>query len=285
MGLRDKFRKKQDVDDEATPSPSAAPEFTFIRTDTYTQEVIQPPSAGGFGDQNAYLTPGPKPDPKQQRRSLDVFRSTRSRSTSVSSDKSSGARRLSQRLHLSRSPISSDNVPQNLPDILVLEGAEDDKDGTESQWEKRATMLARENEKNRSRPGTPVHGSAAPVIPSLRLGDTPSRSGTPEPTGKTVSSKSIDADIQEAIRLHEEGELERSTALFARLADPKGANNPLSQVLYGLALRYVPPTSPSGALPRPYGCHAPRSQPARKCSSPGRNGWSWGRPRNGGIAQ
>jgi hypothetical protein len=32
-------------------------------------------------------------------------------------------------------------------------------------------------------------------------------------------------------------DLERSTAMFGRLADPHGANNALSQVLYGLALR------------------------------------------------
>jgi hypothetical protein len=38
--------------------------------------------------------------------------------------------------------------------------------------------------------------------------------------------------------LHEAGEYECSTAMFGRLADPKGPNNPLSQVLYGLALRH-----------------------------------------------
>ena len=34
-------------------------------------------------------------------------------------------------------------------------------------------------------------------------------------------------------------ELELSTKMFGKLADPNGANNALSQVLYGLALRYV----------------------------------------------
>ena len=34
-------------------------------------------------------------------------------------------------------------------------------------------------------------------------------------------------------------ELEKSTDMFRRLADPDGANNALSQVLYGLALRCV----------------------------------------------
>lgn len=32
-------------------------------------------------------------------------------------------------------------------------------------------------------------------------------------------------------------ELEKSTEMFRQLADPNGANNALSQVLYGLALR------------------------------------------------
>lgn len=77
-----------------------------------------------------------------------------------------------------------------------------------------------------------------------------------------MSSKAIDEDIQEAIRLHEIGELEQSTALFGRLADPKGANNPLSQVLYGLALRYVPLASP-GASPRRHGDHAASSRQLR----------------------
>jgi hypothetical protein len=34
-------------------------------------------------------------------------------------------------------------------------------------------------------------------------------------------------------------ELERSTAMFGRLADPQGSNIALAQVLYGLALRSV----------------------------------------------
>ncbi|KAL2024161.1 hypothetical protein VTK56DRAFT_9317 [Thermocarpiscus australiensis] len=230
MGLRDKFRRKQDSDDEGDVSTST-PEFKFIRTDTHTEEVITPPSGEGHGDSGSHLTVDPNSG-KKARRSLDVFRSGRTRSTSASSTPSSGHRRLSQRLHLSRSPPSSENVPQDLPEIVVPEGGEEDKEGTESQWEKRATLLARANETNRSRPGTPVHGSPAPDISQLRLDDTPA------PQSKAVSSKQIDEDIQEAIRLHEAGKLEESTALFGRLADPKGANNPLSQVLYGLALRH-----------------------------------------------
>ncbi|KAK4240678.1 hypothetical protein C8A03DRAFT_41790 [Achaetomium macrosporum] len=236
MGLRDKLRKKHDSDDEGSARP-LPPEFTFIRTDTHSAEVIHPPSAGPDGGHGQFLSADPKsPDSSKPRRSLDVFRSSRSRSTSESSHRSSGARRLSQRLHLSRSPASSEVVPQDLPEIVAPPDGEEDQDGTESQWEKRATMLARENEKHRSRPGTPVHGSAPPVIPQLRLDGT--SDGSSGPQGKVASSKAIDDDIQEAIKLHEAGKLEESTALFARLADPKGANNPLSQVLYGLALRH-----------------------------------------------
>jgi hypothetical protein len=236
MGLRDKLRKKHDSDDEGGVRPSP-PEFTFIRTDTHSAEVIHPPSAGPDGGhghgQFLSVDANPKsPIDSKPRRSLDVFRSNRSRSTSESSHRSSGARRLSQRLHLSRSPASSEHVPQDLPEIVA---GEEDKDGAELQWEKRATMLARENEKHRSRPATPVHVSAPPVLPQLRLDG--SGDGSAERQGKAASSKAIDDDIQEAIKLHEAGRLEESTALFARLADPKGANNPLSQVLYGLALR------------------------------------------------
>lgn len=49
---------------------------------------------------------------------------------------------------------------------------------------------------------------------------------------------SVEDSVQEAIRLHEAGNLERSTMIFGRLADPRSANSPLSQVLYGLALRH-----------------------------------------------
>ncbi|KAK3330822.1 hypothetical protein B0H66DRAFT_75857 [Apodospora peruviana] len=263
MGLRDLLKKKQTLEDGDGDGPDpatirrlAAPEFTFVRSDTYTEEVIHPPGGPAGSDANddasSYLTVDSNKGSKSSRLSLDIFRSNskrvggasggRSRSESVSSGKSaSGGKRLSQRLHLSRSPMSSENVPQDLPEIVVPEGGEDDKDGTELQWEKRATMLAKENEKNRSRPATPV-GTVTEFLPQLNL-DGP-RDEAPD---KAVSSKAIDDDIQEAIKLHEAGKLEESTALFGRLADPKGANNPLSQVLYGLALRHGWGCTPNAA--------------------------------------
>jgi len=249
MGLRDKLRKK--ADDEPAPAVQSrpAPEVTFIRSDTFTQEIIEPPSAGGYSQQDSScLSPNSKPDSgSKPRRSFDVFRSSRSRSSSVSdsshSHRSSSAgaprKRLSQRLGLKRSPSTSENLPPDLPEIVMPEGAEHDKETAESQWEQRATILALENDKRRSRPGTPVHGAAPPILPQLRLDGEASAHEIPGTKTKAVSSKEIDEDIQEAIRLHEAGKLEESTALFARLADPKGANNPLSQVLYGLALRYA----------------------------------------------
>ncbi|KAF5254230.1 hypothetical protein FANTH_962 [Fusarium anthophilum] len=216
MGIRDILKKKDDLSTGQPPERGtidhlAAPEFTIIRSDTSTQERIYPPSLKSVD--NLHLAVQEPKEKDKPRRSLDVFRSGRSRSASESSQtkKESGARRLSQRLHLSRAPPSSENVPENLPDIVTSD---------EAQWEKRATMLAGQNNRARSnsRPGTPSDSSRGEE--------------------RAVSSQQIDQDIQEAIRLHEEGNLELSTRMFGRLADPQGANNPLSQVLYGLALRH-----------------------------------------------
>lgn len=257
MGLRDKMKKRDGSPEEATMERAAhmagdhqhqgtPPEFTFMRSDTATMEVIQPP--GGTGDAS-HLSP--TKEPSGLRRSLSIFHSSRSRSTSVSSQAShlststnkdgSRRRRLSERLHLRHQPESSDSVPDNLPDIVKSPNP-GDKDAMESQWEQRATLLAGQNELARSAPGSPVlnDGMASLNIASPGRGDASpaGRSRSRSPSGaQPVSSKAIDEDIQEAIRLHEEGNLAKSTQIFGRLADSNGANNPLSQVLYGLALR------------------------------------------------
>ncbi|KAK2050267.1 HCP-like protein [Colletotrichum somersetense] len=234
MGLRDILKKKDHLENGDASSQDAvdrlaAPEFTFIRSDTHSQEIIHPPSVPADETKDQLLSPdesvvvggggGQKP-----RRSLDVFFGSRSRSASASSQASTTSnrkigRRLSERLHLGRSPASSENVPQNLPDIITTAEGEEG----ELEWEKRATILA---SANKSRPETP----AADKEPgNTTRGRSPSAA---------VSSPAIDENIQEAIRLHEAGDFEKSTAMFARLADPKGANNTLSQFLYGLALRH-----------------------------------------------
>lgn len=260
MGLRDMLKKKDKIEDSSddTKRESAvnnlqAPEFTFIRSDTHSHEVIHPPSDPTSRDASHedlnFLSasdaqhPGGPGGASRPRRISDAFK-PRSRGSSASDrpssmpgpNKGGPSRRLSQRLHLKRSPASSENVPENLPEIVVAGGEED----AEKQWEKRATILAKtanENELQRGRPASPttdpyVAAGIQGGLGSMRIGND-QRQGT-----AVASSPAIDADIQQAIRLHEEGELEESTRLFGILADPNGANNPLSQVLYGLALRH-----------------------------------------------
>lgn len=261
MGLRDILKKKDKIEDadgnrrEDAVDSLQAPEFTFIRSDTNTEEIIHPPSdpnslQGSHEDVN-YLSAsdaqtseggggGGAGGASQSHRLSDAFWS-RSRGSSASSrnssvpEKHSPVRRISQRLQFRRGPVGSEHVPQDLPEIVIpADGREGDQTAAEVQWEKRATMLAQaanESELHRGRPPTPPSDTIHGAMAGMRIVS----DGRPEPG--TTSSPAIDADIQEAIRLHEEGDLRESTRLFGILAEPKGANNPLSQVLYGLALR------------------------------------------------
>lgn len=151
-------------------------------------------------------------------------------SLAVNEEEKKKSRRLSERLHLTRAPASSENVPHNLPEIREPENSQD-KDATESAWEKRATMLAGQNDLARSRPATPDETSQ-------QQHNQPSPNNRARSGSAVTSSKQTDEMIQEAIRLHEAGDLGKSTELFKQLANPNGANNTLSQVLYGLALRH-----------------------------------------------
>ncbi|KAK7941252.1 uncharacterized protein PG986_013639 [Apiospora aurea] len=296
MGLRDMLKKKDrlsegySADATETVGRLAAPEFTFIRSDTHTEERIFPPAPEDeyqtAKDSSLAAAPAAKP-----RRSLDVFK-TRSRGNSAASPNNNKAdpfadasaspspplpspqlpqqqqqqqnnslrpkdtvgRRLSQRLHIgsssSRRTSTSEFVPENLPTINLP------PDAAEPEWEARATILAQQAEQARSRSGSvtpsPLAEKQNPYeLPPLNIGaeysgdrgiptiTTAAAGNEPRPTNeRKVSSQQIDADIQEAIRLHEDGQLEQSTVKFGILADPNGANNPLSQVLYGLALRH-----------------------------------------------
>jgi hypothetical protein len=233
MPLRDLLKKKEKLETEtdsaeALPTP---PQITFIRSDTDTQEVISlpddppnqfydpPASAGGSSDGGhrarfSRLT-------GRSRSQSTASNASRSSETSKSKERSRDSRRLSQRLGL-RKPESSAVVPDDLPDI------QDGQDGDGDAWEQRATILARENEKSRSRPATPVNEDM-PEVGGMKL--------TEAKEGGIVASKNTDDNIQEAIRLHEAGELNNATRMFGRLADPNGENNALSQVLYALSLR------------------------------------------------
>ncbi|CAI4216608.1 unnamed protein product [Parascedosporium putredinis] len=207
MGLRDVLRKKDRSDSEPP-----IPEFTLIRSDTYTEEVVYPPGGASHNDpfarqqQQQQQQTGTKP-----RHSLDVFRSSRSRSASAASATSSRT--------------GATNIPTDLPEIGNASGISGDPDDTEAQWEKRAMILAR------SRPSSPNPEQQG----GGNLGNT---SSNDRRSGAMVSTSQTDELIQQAIAFHEDGNLAQSTRLFGQLADPNGANNPLSQVLYGLALRH-----------------------------------------------
>ncbi|KAL7275131.1 hypothetical protein RUND412_001950 [Rhizina undulata] len=124
----------------------------------------------------------------------------RSRSPSVASITSDKIRESLHLGHRRRRSTNSANVPSDLPNIKY-DGIGD----SETQWEERATKLATANGR---------------------------------PKSMSILTKTDDERIQEAIRLHEAGELSKSAEIFSQLADPNGPNNPLSQVLYGLALRH-----------------------------------------------
>ncbi|KAI1816492.1 HCP-like protein [Poronia punctata] len=255
MGLRDFIKKKEGLGEgdaaySETLNKLAGPEFTFIRSDTNTQEIIYPPSNSQF------LSAQAPESPSRTRRSLDVFR-PRSRGNSASAGASNidgesdghgkKAHRFSHRLGLHhRAPKTSEFVPEDLPQINVTatpDGptTEANKEAHQQQWEKRATMLATTNEQRQRARSLSTSASASPPVATLIGGANRGNGSQPHdasPKAGGVSSEAVDRDIQEAIRLHESGDLEGSTYLFGRLADPYGANNPLSQVLYGLALRH-----------------------------------------------
>ncbi|KAL9086671.1 MAG: hypothetical protein Q9165_006990 [Trypethelium subeluteriae] len=175
-------------------------------------------------------------------------------------------RKLSERLHLhsrshssSSSVSSSVNLPADLPEVAPGEVAVDvrDEEG-QARWEERATVLAKSTaglDGGRGRvaeresagiEGGGGRGTAGMAGGQGRGGEgglgTHAVSGDVQAGGRSRSrSRSVgdevgDANIQRAIELHEQGDLERSTKIFGILADPEGANNALSQVLYGLAL-------------------------------------------------
>ncbi|KAI4717398.1 hypothetical protein E4T48_06377 [Aureobasidium sp. EXF-10727] len=273
MPLRDVLKKRSNIQGDATSTrstssnslpnlPNPIPEFTFMRTTTHEQEVIVPPSYPG---DDVPLAPEQTPEKKRRsifRKSSANFMSTVANSSNNplathSEDKETATaspvrpkneRKLSERLHLSRSrglsksdssshlPTDLGEAPQNTPAPLDPPDAKgrvketespENKMQREAQWEKRATMMALKN----------------PILEGERAEAT---SGEKKSHRRSTSLEEGEADIQEAIRLHEAGDLERSTQIFGTLADPQGANNPLCQVLYGLALRHgwgIPPSA------------------------------------------
>jgi len=260
MTPKDLLRKKEKIGADAQhaqaapPAGPALPEFKFIRTTTNLEEVIQPPIYPGDDDSTT------KTSRREGMKRLSLgFRKSSSASITndppaanehdSSSEKSTqqlpvrpkAERKLSDRLHLHRdrprsgSAESSSNLPDNLPEAPVAvplsaggDGTVEDTKGVkeqrEAEWENRATILAQGNplvDDNRH------SGQQQEKLARVR-----------DASPGVVSNAQGDENIQEAIRLHEAGDLEPSTAMFGRLADPTGANNALAQILYGLALRH-----------------------------------------------
>jgi TPR repeat protein len=190
------------------------PEFTFMRTTTSTQEIISPPSYPGdrSSQQQALNLNATAASPKRLSRFRRHSNASGERDDNVGEERTSrDEKRLSERLHFghSRSASSSSvNIPSDLPAMGAV-GQDEDT------WEHRATLLAKSNPSasSTSRPSSSASHRRAPSIHE-------------------------DDDIQLAISLHEAGDLQKSTEMFGRLGDPEGANNALSQVLYGLALRH-----------------------------------------------
>ncbi|KAF1840497.1 HCP-like protein [Cucurbitaria berberidis CBS 394.84] len=256
MTLKDLLKKRDRIKDEgvAPPSPKGpalspdVPEFQFFRTTTTTQETIEPPSFPGDPTRD---TPLLSPEPRGKFGRFRKFSNASSQNPAPGADDGRAKQhdKLTERLHFGRTRSSSStNIPDNLPEVGGDGVARTEED--EAKWEKRATVLVTEGLQ---------HGTSAPPTPSLENGN-PLSLGRPtnnrSNTNATVHTSADEENIQEAIRLHEKGstlvcgmttitdltvrlDLEASTALFGRLADPNGANNALAQVLYGLALRHA----------------------------------------------
>ena len=254
MTLKDILKRKEKIKEDVTrsvvapPEPDPIPEgFTFLRSDTNTQELINPPS---FTSEAAESTTY-----KNENRLSSHFsrlRSSSDASTRSAQSKTSpkSEKRLSQRLHLNRSRTASSgsvNVPSDLPDIqdVAVQGEE-----KEAQWEERATMLAKRNPNNSP---VSVDGQVKGVTSEKFFQDRFPQDTSPDPeqslsvrpgTTRSVSSAKGDENIQEAIRLHESGDLVNSTAMFGRLAD----SNAMAQIMFGLALRHGWGVTPNPAL-------------------------------------
>ena len=240
MPLKDLLKKKDKLSNDEAKTPavsqaSATPEFTFLRTDTYSQEVIEPPSFAG--DRKGFsIPPRPStpPETSQTSSKLSLGRRRKGSNASPSPESPKEHRRLSQRLHLGpksrASSTNSVNIPADLPTITDPYSEAGDKQEKEAKWEERATILARENAHSRPPTAEMSQMSVKPGEAGMRQ-----RSQSRSRSIMSVSDIESDETIQEAIRLHEAGQLPQATEMFGRLAE---TGNVLSQVLYGLSLRH-----------------------------------------------
>ncbi|KAI9809045.1 MAG: hypothetical protein M1825_002334 [Sarcosagium campestre] len=141
MPLKDLLKKKHKVENEPVGIPNSPPQldgFTFMRSDTNTQDIISPPSFAG-DEATPMKSPELNAGKRGSRFRASSGASAKSNLSGVAAEK--GERRLSQRLHLRshsrNTSAGSIHVPQDLPSI------EDGKGDEEAQWEQRATLLAK----------------------------------------------------------------------------------------------------------------------------------------------
>ena len=236
MTLKDLLKKKEKSKEDVVSSVPETlvqddpyPPFTIMRSDTNTQELIRPPT---FASEVAPIHAEKHSTPTRFSRLRSASNASTSSRTSSKGDKSE--KRLSQRLHLGShyraSSQNSINVPANLPDIKDLSIEPEDK---EAKWEERATILANANPN--ARPLSQDGHLSKSVTPNGNMHDPKQARQEVRPDlTRSVSSAQGDENIQEAIRLHEAGDLVSSTAMFGRLAE----GNAMAQIMYGLALRH-----------------------------------------------
>lgn len=229
MPLRDFLKKKEKIEEVASNAPHQQPPpegfepppFKFVRSDTNTEEMVEPPS---FPDDRPPTghTQSPQRSPGRHGSS--------SRASDAEESPQKERRSLADRLHLHRdkarsSSAHSAHVPQNMPDIQDAYNEKGSKEDKEAQWEERATMLA----STQKSPGLGAMSSnQSKNMSDLNLSNT-------SPRRSSLSDAEGDINIQTAIQLHEEGKLSEAATMFKQLAD-KG--NVLSAVLYGLSLRH-----------------------------------------------
>ncbi|KAJ9602092.1 hypothetical protein H2200_013452 [Cladophialophora chaetospira] len=230
---KDKIERKEGQDERSEevqqPLPPPLPqanEFTFVRTDTNTEEYIKPPS---FADSDRDINASA--EPKSPRRSFFRKSSSPGIPEVPSPEKEKKEhKRLSERLRLRDRTASSSsvNLPSDLPDLGDTYKDSGDRQEAEAKWEQRATILA----------------SKSPIIPANQLSGDLDNLNLGSPTAqsparpRSINDPVSDNDIQKAIELHESrqpGDLEQATEMFRQLAE---RGNVLSQVLYGLSLRH-----------------------------------------------
>lgn len=243
MPLRDRIKRKATSDKMNTRNRIASVPNLALGSDSQPAEVIHLPFSPA-SDKSLHSKYGDNGRRKRMKPLLGKSRPEQSVITvspnvnNQAKPKISAFRRLSEHLHRGKSK-TSEKVPINLPDIdfiteQVEKSVEKKINEIRSQWERRALLLAKKNEESLKKLSM-QEGESTINLLSVNSTD----NGDIKPASSVATRNQKGDSIQEAIRLHEAGELESSTKMFGRLAEIPGENNNLSQVLYGLSLRYL----------------------------------------------